>query len=390
MTAQLVYSGDLDTANPEELVKGLLPRGPAVAIAYGPPHCGKSFTFSTELPLMIQAGRPFLGRDVIQGTTVLALGEGLLGAGVRKACRLDFQAQQDAAAGPVANDAPALTDDHMLILTESWPLAITRDGKLSGAAEKVISDLQPVGDLELLVLDSLGDYCKGAALSNESAATRIMEGARETARRLGCLVLLIHHTTKTGLMLGSDRIRAAADVVISVTPEQGGRDSSVITCEKMRYAERFAPFAVEAVPHSWDEPVRDDAGEVVPGETFRASSFVTRLRTDAGAPVTVRPVVPEIPRAPRRNGLRPRLRSVPDQLAAARARRDLTAGLLSVQCPECGRPGGGMSCDVKYPGSKLIPVSLSPVRAVHTDRAFAAWEAGRITETELNTVLAAA
>ena len=61
MTAQLVYSGDLDTANPEELVKGLLPRGPAVAIAYGPPHCGKSFTFSTELPLMIQAGRSWAG-----------------------------------------------------------------------------------------------------------------------------------------------------------------------------------------------------------------------------------------------------------------------------------------------------------------------------------------
>ena len=279
---QLVYSSDLDTSPPEELVKGMIPRGPAVGIAFGPPHCGKSFTFSTELPLCVANSRPFLGRDVIGGTTVLALGEGLLGAGVRKAAKIRWQAEQDAAAGL---EPGGFSGDKFLILTESWPLAITRDGNLNGTAEQVIGQLSCIADLELLCLDSLADFVKGAALSNESSCTRIMEGAKTLAARLGCVVLLVHHTTKKGdAMLGSDRLRAAADFVISVEPEQGGRDSSLITCEKQRYAERFAPFAVEAVPYAWDEPARDPETDEPTGGTFRAASFITRLRTDAGDP----------------------------------------------------------------------------------------------------------
>jgi len=217
-----------------------------------------------------------------------------------------------------------------------------------------------------------------------------MEGAKQISQRLGCLVLFIHHTTKAGSMLGADRLRAAADTVISVQPESGGRDCSVITCEKQRFAERFAPFAVEAVPHAWAEPKLNEDGEPT-GETFRASSFVTRLRTDAGTPVVPRKVpVPDVPKPARRNGLRPRLRNVPDQLAAARDRKDMIAGILSVPCRDvCSRPNAA-GCDLRMERGSIVALSMSPPLGAHESRILDAALAGAIDLDAVIAMLAAA
>jgi hypothetical protein len=101
------------------------------------------------------------------------------------------------------------------------------------------------------------------------------------------------------------------------------------------------------------------------------------------------------PRPRKRTGIRPQrggLHAVPDRMPSPdEARRAMVAAVLSVRCPECSRPNS-MGCDTGMKGtSRLIPLSFDGGHALaaHADRAVTAWMEERLTEPELNAVLAA-
>ena len=74
------------------------------------------------------------------------------------------------------------------------------------------------------------------------------------------------------------------------------------------------------------------------------------------------------------------LHLVQDEPAPARPAPPLITGILSVPCPDdgCQALGGGMSCNPSVPGSGLVPLSLDPVAAAHSNRILDAAQAGRI------------
>jgi AAA domain/Bifunctional DNA primase/polymerase, N-terminal len=73
---QLVPSRDVNY-----LVKGFLPRE-GVGVAWGPPKCGKSFSWY-DIAMHIAIGREYRGRRVTQGTVVYCAFEGAAGYGAR-------------------------------------------------------------------------------------------------------------------------------------------------------------------------------------------------------------------------------------------------------------------------------------------------------------------
>src|SRR5215469_17503359 len=83
----LVSAEDLDTSPPEYLVEGMIPFV-GTGFIWGESRWGKSLLVNGELALAIANGTEFFGRQTVQGSVAVCLGEGLYDAGVRKQARL--------------------------------------------------------------------------------------------------------------------------------------------------------------------------------------------------------------------------------------------------------------------------------------------------------------
>jgi AAA domain-containing protein len=380
----LVEARDLDTSPPEWLASDMIPRT-GVCLVWGPSTAGKSLVVSVELALDVANGRDFFNHPCVQGTVALCLGEGLYDAGVRKQARLARQARDDMLAveavrardGDEAAEAYAaglvpFTDDRLYVMPEPFAVPLARiSGDLSPSMKQAMSALKRLDGLELVILDALADFTGGISLSNDTSANRVMCGLKEMARQLDCLVLAVAHPDKRGdAMLGAGRLFNAADSVIEVVPDDvsapGAQKTATLVCRKSKYGPEFESAGYGIEPCEWDEPARDDDGEIIPGETVTIRSATVRMleqaapgKPEADRPVPVLPALRDVAVPRKRSGLRPgaRLHAVPGPAPApaaprslegaaalSDARRELVRDLLAPACPDCSR-GGGIGCD---------------------------------------------
>ncbi len=416
MTTTLIPSSDLDVSPIEWTADAIVPRT-GVGYVWGPPGSGKSLAFGIELGLAVSNGLPFFGHATIRGPVVYALGEGLPGTGIRKQARLARQARDDtvaiaamardhgdAAARAMAAALPRYADDQLSIVTEPFDVRVTASGEMSrGMTAAIAAITAQVAAPELVIMDAAGDFTGGSSLSSDSNANRFAAGLKALALALDCVLVVIAHPVAANTkMLGAGRLTAAADFVIEVQPDAvvapGAAQTATVISRKSKDGSKFPDLGYQVEPATWEQP--DD----VTGQTVTVESATVRLLTpDAPArppgprsqaapalPVLQEGGQPERPR--KRSGIKPRgaLHAVPDLPPAPPAvRRDLIAGLLSVECPNCSALGGGMGCSTALAGSGIVALSLDPVLACHLDRAVAAWMAGRVSEAELNAVLSA-
>jgi AAA domain len=299
----LINADDLDISPPDWLVKDLIPRV-GLGIVHGPSTFGKSLVTDNELGLAVANGTPFFDRDVVRGTVAVALGEGLYDAGVRKQARLARQAADDAVAMAAARSAggdaaaqalaatlPAYTDDAMFVLTEPFPVPVSRTGEPTAALAAALAALRQLPDLELVILDALSDFSGGLSISNDASANRFVLGLKRMVKELDCCVLAVHHNTADGKkMIGAQRLFNAADFVIEVVPESdpvpGEPKTATLTCRKNKYGPAFEPMTYVIEPCEWDQPATDEEGNPVPGEPpTRVRSATVRLRADDGSSV---------------------------------------------------------------------------------------------------------
>jgi len=277
----LINADALDTRKPQELVEGMFPRIGA-GFAYGPPYWAKSLLFDGELALAVGNGTDFLGRKVIHGSVAVVLGEGLLDAGLRLKGRQIRQQQDDAkhaaalaeieddpaAAAEFMDDRAPYTSDRVFIETESFALPAI-NGQVSPSMADAMDRLSQIPDLELVILDSFADFLYGASPTHESSATKIMDGMHLLSAGLQCLVLAISHPTAKGdKMLGSGRLKAAADFVYRIEPVRGTPGGSgpliaALSCEKNKYGQPPPPMQYLIESTEWLEPARDEAGELI-------------------------------------------------------------------------------------------------------------------------------
>jgi hypothetical protein len=293
----LIDADQLDTRPIEWLVDGMMPRVGA-GFWYGKRWTGKSLAADVELALAIANGTPFFGREVMRGTVIVGIGEGLLDAGVRKQARLAREQDDriakaayiamghgDDVAKAWLDIQPPYVDDNIRYLDEPFTLPITREdgeGEITRSMRAFIDRAKKFHDLGLVVIDSLSDFTGGLSISNDTSANRTMLGLKALVRELDCFVLCVAHPTEDGKkMLGAGRLGNAADVIVRSVPENNtdGREISTVSCEKNKYGERWEPFSYIVEKCEYDAPVLDD-DDMPTGETQVVKTATIRSLDD--------------------------------------------------------------------------------------------------------------
>ena len=381
----LINARRLDTSPIPQVVDHMFPLVGS-GFAHGPSGAGKSYAFLTKLALDVANGAPFFGHDTIQGTVIVALGEGLQDAGIRIAAQLAQHAEDDAAlvaavreqqgdeaAEQFAASLPPYTDDLLVIEDGPFDMPFGPDGKPSVSMQQFIAAVAPVQPT-LIIYDALADFASGS-ITNDYAANQYVKGIKHLVKRLDCFVLGIAHDTEKGdKMLGAGRFKNAADIMIGIKPESGDEPVSTVISEKAKYGSKFGPFSYQAMPKIWDEPVLDDDGQPT-GETERVETNVVVLRDDAGEdaafvmPDPANRTLPATLALPMmRNAAPPKRKRTGVRPAASLQHNDpLTEpdpDPLAEPCLECGAATTG-GCN-PLPGSSYI--TIRPGVYAHTSR----------------------
>jgi hypothetical protein len=213
----------------EWLIKGVVPKAELI-ILYGASGAGKTFV-ALDHAFAIARGVDWRGRRVKQGIVVIIAAEG--GKGVAQ--RLQAYAQYH---GIDLRDVPNLR-----IITAA-PNFLESDD-----IAEVIAELQSIGDVSCVMVDTLAQVTPGANENTSEDMGRALSNVRLIHRATDATVYGVHHAGKD-LNRGSrgwSGLKAAADAQIEVLRHEDG--SREIHIEKMKDGEdgmRWA-FKLEVV-----------------------------------------------------------------------------------------------------------------------------------------------
>ncbi|MFM0399663.1 AAA family ATPase [Paraburkholderia nemoris] len=238
------------------LVRGILPTTGFAAL-YGPSGSGKSF-LALDVCAAIAEGAEWFGRRVTAAPVAYVCLEGE--AGLSKRAR----------AWSVRNRRQL--PDRLRFITQSLDLRRSDDIADLSAAVLVAG-----GRGGLLVIDTLNRAAPGADENASTDMGELIESCKELQRRIGGVVLLVHHTGKDGAkgLRGHSSLYAALDAAIEVSRTDCHREWSIAKSKDDADGERTA-FALRVV-----ELGEDEDGEPV-------TSCV--VEADESAPKVARPI----------------------------------------------------------------------------------------------------
>jgi hypothetical protein len=213
---QLIAFNDIKLGSQRRyLVKGIIPRV-GVAVAWGPPKCGKSF-WAFDLSMHVALGWEYRGRRVHQGAVVYCAFEGQSGFDARvEAFRQNMLA--DYAAG----DVP--------FYLEPVTLKLVRDLRaLIAAIKQQLGDVRPA----MVTLDTLNRSINGSESSDEDM-TAYINAADAIRAAFDCAVLIIHHCGVDGTRPRGHTSLTGAVVAQLAVRRDDGTDNVVVTVEHMK------------------------------------------------------------------------------------------------------------------------------------------------------------
>lgn len=142
--------------------------------------------------------------------------------------------------------------------------------------------------LDLLILDTLHSATVGAEENSASDMGRVLATMKEAQKALGCAVLLVHHTNKSGSAeRGSSALRGAMDTMISLT--QVGTKWAIY-CEKLKDGARWATQTfdlaekAESVRVWWHDPI--ESGQDTGRQSQDKEKILQVLTEQAGTRLT--------------------------------------------------------------------------------------------------------
>ncbi|WP_423370660.1 AAA family ATPase [Burkholderia sp. LMG 32019] len=234
MRYRLQSADDLLTAPPLRwMIQGVLPASGFAAV-YGPSGSGKSFLV-LDLCTAIAAGAGWFGRRANAAPVTYVCLEGE--AGLSKRARA-WSAHRGM---PLPN--------HLRFVTQSLDLRQPDD-----VADLCAAVLAASGRDGLLVIDTLNRAAPGTDENSSVDMGHLIEACKEAQRRLGGVVLLVHHTGKDGTkgLRGHSSLYAALDAAIEVSRNDGRREWSVAKSKDDADGGRNA-FALRVVELGDDE-----------------------------------------------------------------------------------------------------------------------------------------
>jgi hypothetical protein len=209
MRYRLQSADDLLSAPPLRwMAQGVLPASGFAAV-YGPSGSGKSFLV-LDLCAAIADGAEWFGRRVTAAPVTYVCLEGEAGLGKRAKAWSIRQRRN--------------LPDRLRFVTQPLDLRQPED-----VADLCAAVLAAGGRDGLLVIDTLNRAAPGTDENSSVDMGQLIEACKEAQRRLGGLVLLVHHTGKDGTkgLRGHSSLYAALDAAIEVSRNDGRREWSI-------------------------------------------------------------------------------------------------------------------------------------------------------------------
>lgn len=221
---------DLEAMEPPEyLLDEILTEG-SLAALFGPPGSGKSFLV-LDWAMCIETGIKWVGsRQAKQGHVVYVLAEGAATLGSRITAWKDYLN----AKGEVGVNFVA---EPVLLMDPGAVALFLRD--LKAAVPETPS---------LVIFDTLARCMAGGDENSARDMGLLIQGADRIRHELGCAVLLVHHTNKSGESeRGSTALRGAVDTLLKLKKNDEG--TITLECEKQKDAASFEPIPLHLKPH---------------------------------------------------------------------------------------------------------------------------------------------
>ncbi|HKT98054.1 MAG TPA: AAA family ATPase [Paraburkholderia sp.] len=242
------------------MVQGVLPASGFGAV-YGPSGSGKSFMV-LDLCAAIADGAEWFGRRVNAAAVTYVCLEGEAGLGKRAKA---WSIRQH-------RNLPA----RLRFVTQPLDLRQPED-----VADLCAAVLAAGGRDGLLVIDTLNRAAPGTDENSSADMGQLIEACKEAQRRLGGVVLLVHHTGKDGAkgLRGHSSLYAALDAAIEVSRNDGRREWSVAKSKDDADGGRHA-FVLRVVELGDDEHGEPVTSCVV--EADDSSAEVRRVKLPQG------------------------------------------------------------------------------------------------------------
>ena len=220
---------------PRWIIKGVLPDA-ELGILFGASGSGKTFV-ALDFAFAVAMGLPWRGRRVKKGKVVIIAAEGGSGIGRRGEALARYHGfdLRDVFGIHVITAAPNFLDSEDIA--------------------EVIAQIEALGDVDLVIVDTLAQVTPGANENTSEDMGRALANLRLLHAATLAMVLAVHHAGKD-LSKGSrgwSGIKAAADVQIEVVRHEDNTREIVI--EKMKDGEDGLrwPFKLEVVDLGIDE-----------------------------------------------------------------------------------------------------------------------------------------
>lgn len=280
-----------------------------LCMIYGQPACGKSFV-AIDLILAACLGQTFAERFVVAKPLNIAYcaGEGVSGLPGRFAAAAEHYGVTNLQNFTFFSSVPDLTGKpldmggYILDYTIEQFAKEWEERENKQRIKDEINDVNHhVNQLDLLIIDTLHSATPGAEENSASDMGRLISACRSATRRLGCAVVLIHHTNKDGSAeRGSSSLRGAMDCMIEIKQIRKDETKAVMSCSKLKDGEAWKSQTFDLVAQGdngsvrvwWDKVIesnRPDGGKKGKEELDR-ERILEYMADHPGCGITVKDV----------------------------------------------------------------------------------------------------
>lgn len=223
-----------------------------IGMFYGTPGCGKTFLI-IDMIMSLCTGSRWANRFDVQRPLYVAYcaGEGIGGLPSRFTAIARHYGIADLDNFAFYPIPPQLYDDNATATINHF----CNEWKARQFAKEV-------APLDVLIIDTLHTATVAADENSAQHMGRVLHSCRLAGNDLGCAVILVHHTNKSGsIERGSSALRGAMDFMIKIEKPSDTATYAVMSCEKLKDGEQWKTQSFNLQPQlecksvyvSWEE-----------------------------------------------------------------------------------------------------------------------------------------
>ncbi|MFI5343453.1 MAG: AAA family ATPase [Chlamydiales bacterium] len=257
-----------------------------VGMVYGPPGCGKTF-FMIELIIVLCLAKLLANRFTVKRQLNIAYcaGEGISGLPSR------FQA---AASHHGVTEIPNFTfyktTPQLFLEGDDSDITTIKEFVDQWRERQLKKEVEP---LDVLIIDTLHTATIEADENSAKDMGKVLHMCRWAASELGCVVILVHHTNKSGILeRGSSALRGGMDFMIKIEKLVAPSTYAVMSCDKLKDGEQWTSQSFSLQPKiecksvyvSWNDPT--DSAQTSGSKASDKEKLKTEMKRYAGTRLT--------------------------------------------------------------------------------------------------------